>query len=262
MNLALNGNSALVCGASQGIGRACAYELARNGATVVALARSVQPLTTLMEELSAISNAPHSFVDVDVNNEVELLTRVKNHVDKDGPITILVNNTGGPAAGPLRESTTDQLIHAFQNHVLVAHQLSKVLLPGMIQQQYGRVINIISTSVKAPLDNLGVSNTIRGAMASWSKTLANEMGPSGVTVNNVLPGATKTQRLEIIIDRYAQRDGISRDEVERSMTNEIPLRRFAEASEIANAVAFLASPAAAYISGTNIVVDGGRTRSF
>lgn len=262
MELSLIGKRALVCGGSQGIGRATAQELARNGASVTILARNPEILMDAVESLSVHGGQKHSAISVDMSDEVALLTHVNNHVESHGVIHILVNNTAGPAGGALVDSPVESLIQAFSNHILVAHQLTKVLVPGMTLEGYGRVINIISTSVKQPIEGLGVSNTIRGAMASWSKTMANELAGRGITVNNVLPGATETDRLTAIISRNAHQHGRSEDEVMSAMMREIPLGRFARPEEIANAVGFLASPAASYITGTSILVDGGRTRSL
>jgi 3-oxoacyl-[acyl-carrier protein] reductase len=262
MNLDLTGKTALVCGASKGIGRATAMELASNGATVVALARSADLLRTVVAGLATPYGAQHHALAVDLRDETEYLTGVNNVVDIVGPIHILVNNTAGPAAGPLRGSTVADLLQAFENHILVAQRLMSAIVPHMERSGYGRIINIVSTSVKQPIEGLGVSNTIRGAMASWAKTLATELGRTGITVNNVLPGATMTERLEAIIDRNVASSGRSRQEVVSSMVSEIPLGRFAQPEEIAAAVAFLASPAAAYISGTSILVDGGRTKAL
>jgi 3-oxoacyl-[acyl-carrier protein] reductase len=183
-------------------------------------------------------------------------------VDSGGDFHILVNNTAGPAGSPLVDSPVESLRNAFEQHIVTAQQLTKILAPGMMVCGYGRIINIVSTSVKVPIDGLGVSNTIRGAMASWSKTMANELAPRGITVNNVLPGATETDRLQAIIERNASVKGLSEDAVRAQMLAEIPLGRFAQPSEIANAVGFLASPSASYITGTSIIVDGGRTRSL
>ena len=262
MNLDLTGRVALVCGASKGIGRASSLELALNGATVVALARSADVLRELVAELPRPTGAEHQALAVDLGNETEYLTGVHNVVDIVGPIHILVNNTAGPPAGPLRGSTVAELMQAFENHILVAHRLMSAVVPHMEQAAYGRIINIVSTSTKQPIEGLGVSNTIRGAMSSWAKTLATELGPLGITVNNVLPGATQTERLDAIIERSAARTGRTLVETAAAMTSEIPLGRFARPSEIANVVSFLASEAAGYITGTSILVDGGRTRAL
>ena len=263
MNLNLEGKRALVCGASRGIGKASAMELAVNGASVVVLARSPEQLEQVRSELPIVNrHQAHHAIAVDATDDVALITSVNNVVENHGPINILVNNTAGPAAGKLVDSSVDSLLQAFQAHILTAQRLIKILTPGMEQMLYGRVINIVSTSVKQPIDGLGVSNTIRGAMASWSKTLATELASRHITVNNVLPGATETERLDAIITRQATVKQVSLEQVREHMIAEIPMGRFAQPSEIANAVAFLASPAAGYITGTSIIVDGGRTKAL
>ncbi|MFW7377173.1 MAG: SDR family oxidoreductase [Oligoflexus sp.] len=254
---ALAGKHALICGASQGIGQACAQELARAGARVTLLARNTEKLATVLKGLpQQNSNLQHQAEVCDLSDPMavrELTSRLPNDVD------ILVCNSGGPAPGPLAEATTEELSAAFQQHVLANTLLVQACLPHMKERHFGRIINIISTSVKAPLPGLGVSNTIRGAVANWAKTLANELGSSGITVNNVLPGFTKTERLEQIVQGKMRKSGKSREQVEAEMMQEVPLQRFASASEVAYACTFLASDLAAYISGINIPVDGGRT---
>jgi 3-oxoacyl-[acyl-carrier protein] reductase len=260
-NLDLTGRTALVCGASKGIGRASATILASMGARVFLLARSVDTLANAVAELESAYPAGHMAVQASDSQDATLES-VEKHVDKHGGVHILVNNTAGPVGGKLVDSTIEQLEQAFLKHVLYAHQLTSLLRGYMAYQAWGRVINIISTSVKQPIEGLGVSNTIRGAMASWSKTMATEVAPLGITVNNVLPGATATERLTAIVERKAQAEGLSQQAVAQAMASEIPVGRFADPGEIAAAVGFLASPAAAYITGTSILVDGGRTRSL
>ncbi|MCI0702060.1 MAG: SDR family oxidoreductase, partial [Planctomycetia bacterium] len=160
--------------------------------------------------------------------------------------------------GPIVEATVEQFLAAFRQQLLASHLLMQWLLPTMKTLGYGRIINVISTSVREPIPGLGVSNTIRGAMASWAKTLSREVGKFNITVNNILPGATKTSRLESIIARKAAQSDTSRDEIEAQIRSEIPLGRFAEPEELGSVIAFLASPAASYISGVSIPVDGGR----
>jgi len=173
---------------------------------------------------------------------------------------ILINNTGGPPGGLAFDANTDEFLSAFTNHLICNQVLAQALVPGMKKKSYGRIVNVISTSVKQPLNGLGVSNTIRGAVANWAKTLANELGQFGITVNNVLPGATNTVRLESILKSKAEKTGKSYDEVADGMRSTIPASRFAEPSELGSAIAFLASPAASYINGINLPVDGGRTK--
>ena len=177
----------------------------------------------------------------------------------DRPVDILINNTGGPSPGPAHEADTAAFLAAFTQHLIGFQTIVRAVVPGMKARKHGRIVNVISTSVKQPLPNLGVSNTIRGAVANWGKTLATELGPFNITVNNVLPGATSTDRLKAIIQAKASRTGSTEEEVRTEMLAEIPLRRFAEPAEIAAAVAFLAGPTAAYINGINLPVDGGRT---
>lgn len=258
----LSGKTAFVCGSSQGIGRACAEQLAQLGANVVLLARNAERLTEVRDALPSRDGQKHAFITVDFADLVALETAVKGWLVDGKTAHILVNNTGGPPAGPISNATQAEFLTAFQNHLLANHLLASLLLPGMKTAGFGRIINIISTSVKIPLKGLGVSNTIRAAVGNWAKTLSNEVAPFGVTVNNVLPGATKTVRLENILENKATKTGHKLEEVEAEMLAEIPAGRFGEAKEIAAAVAFLATPSAAYINGINVPVDGGRTGSL
>lgn len=260
MDLSLQNKHALVCGSTQGIGKAVAMELASLGATVILLARNAEKLKEVASELPAPYNQQHQFIAANFAEPDAVQSALSSFLATyTSPIHILVNNTGGPAGGPITEAGSSAFIETFQTHLINNHQLAVALLPGMKQSGYGRIVNIISTSVKAPLPNLGVSNTIRGAVANWAKTLANEVAKDGITVNNVLPGATETGRLMSILEAKSKKAGISGDEAKNHMQMEIPMGRFARPEEIAYAVAFLASPAAAYITGINIPVDGGRT---
>ena len=262
MNLELKNRVALVCGSTQGIGKAVAVELAALGATVVLAARTKEKLEQVKKELPAAFGQKHSFIAADFSQPDQVESAVQAFVRQNGAINILVNNTGGPPAGPITAAQKENFISAFNQHLISNHLIAQCCIEGMKQTGYGRIINVISTSVKQPLPNLGVSNTIRAAVASWAKTMANELGRFGITVNNVLPGATATQRLHAIISAKSGSTGESPEQVSREMMREIPLGRFAEPSEIAAAVAFLASPAAAYINGVNLPVDGGRTSSL
>src|SRR5688572_9417397 len=262
MDISLKGKNALVCGSTQGIGKASAQELARQGATVTLMARNHERLQEALRQLDASEGQVHGTLICDFDNPRVLQSTLSAWIPKAGPIHILVNNTGGPPGGPITAATAEQFEKAFANHLLCNHLLMQAVLEGMKTEKYGRIVNIISTSVKVPLKGLGVSNTIRAAVANWSKTLAGEVAAFGITVNNVLPGATNTQRLQGILDAKSKKNAETLSEVTNAMIAEIPMKRFAEASEIANAVAFLASPAAGYITGINIPVDGGRTGSL
>ncbi|MCW3083209.1 MAG: Short-chain dehydrogenase [Bacteroidetes bacterium] len=259
MNLDLSGKTALVCGSTQGIGKASAAELASLGANVILVARNEDALKEALKDLDISKGQKHDFLAVDFQTPTILKEKVENFIATHGAIHILVNNTGGPPSGLIQNAKVDEFLQAFNNHLVCNHILVQALLQGMKDEKYGRIVNIISTSVKIPLKNLGVSNTIRAAVANWSKTLANEVASYGITVNNVLPGATLTGRLTAIIENKSKNTGESLNEIKNEMESEIPLGRFAEPSEIANAVAFLASPAASYITGINVPVDGGRT---
>ncbi|MDO8999000.1 MAG: SDR family oxidoreductase [Bacteroidota bacterium] len=262
MNLDLKNKRAIVCGSTQGIGKAVAIELAALGANVTLIARNELALKQVKLELSNNGSQLHSYICADFNEPHKLKELVENFIQRSGFVNILVNNTGGPPAGPIINAKAEEFISAFNNHLVCNHLLTQACMEGMKQSGYGRVINIISTSVKQALPNLGVSNTIRAAVGNWAKTMANELGKFGITVNNVLPGATSTQRLTNIIENKALKTNSNNEEVKKEMLHEIPLGRFADASEVASAVAFLASPAAAYINGINLPVDGGRTSSL
>lgn len=261
MELGLHEKTALVCGSTQGIGKAIAEELARLGANVVLLARDEEKLKEIAESLPRDEKQQHRYLVADSTRPDEMKQLVDQLV-LDRPVHILVNNTGGPPAGPVTHARPEEFLQAFNNHLICNHLLTQATLEGMKSAGYGRIINIISTSVKQPIPGLGVSNTIRAAVANWSKTLAGEVARFGITVNNVLPGATKTQRLDAIITNKSAKSGTSESGIVHEMLAEIPAGRFGEAFEIANAVAFLASPAAAYINGINLPVDGGRTASL
>lgn len=260
MDLNLSGKSALVCGASQGIGLACAQALAALGADVTLFARDTQRLESALASLKQSGDQTHEILVADFTRPNDVRTVAQAWLHKKGTCHILVNNTGGPAPGPVRTAEADAFQAAFAQHLLNNQQLAQLLLPGMEAAGFGRVVNIISTSVKQPLTNLGVSNTIRGAVANWAKTLSAEVAAQGVTVNNVLPGATATGRMDQIVKNKASKHGISEAEVVKREQAEIPAGRFGQPEEVANAVAFLCSPAAAYITGINLPVDGGRTR--
>ena len=261
MNLSLEGRNALICGSSQGIGYAIAEELALMGANCILLARNEDNLRIAASQLDTSLRQAHSFHAIDFNDHPSV-RKLINSLTQSGPIHILVNNSGGPPAGPIIQAKEEQFLQAFNQHLIVNHILTTAVMEGMKKEGFGRIINIISTSVKIPLKNLGVSNTIRGAVASWAKTMANELGGSGITVNNVLPGFTRTQRLDALVTVTSERKGIAATEVEKEMLEEVPAGRFGEAAEIAAVAAFLASPAAAYVNGTSIPVDGGRTGSI
>jgi len=260
MNLNLNNKNALVCGSTAGIGKATGIALAEEGVNVTLIARNEDKLKATLLELPQHRN--HNYIVADFSKPNELQHKVSEYITQNQGFHILVNNTGGPAGGPVFSANINEFENAFTQHLKCNHILTQTLVPFMKEEGFGRIINVISTSVKQPLDGLGVSNTIRGAVANWSKTMANELGQFGVTVNNVLPGATATERLSEIIKNKSQKLGISFEEASDNMKKAVPAKRFAKPEETANAIVFLASEAASYINGINLPVDGGRTKSL
>lgn len=258
MNLSLVGKTAIVCGSTQGIGKASAMELAQLGANVVLVARNEEKLKAVLSELESKQGQHHDYICADFSQPEQLKANLTAFI-KGKTINILINNTGGPAGGPANAADVSEYLSAFNNHLVCNHIMVQGVLESMKASGYGRIINVISTSVKQPLNGLGVSNTIRGAVANWSKTLANELGQFNITVNNVLPGATNTGRLQSIVETKASKTGEKATDVMDQMASIVPMKRIAKPEEVANAIAFLASPAASYINGINVPVDGGRT---
>ena len=261
MNLSLEGKNAVVCGSTQGIGLAIVEELALLGANCTLIARNEAALKEVIHNLDTALRQQHGYLVADFSKPDTVKKIIEDHV-RHHAIHILINNTGGPPAGTIIDSREEDFLKAFDQHLICNHILTKAVVPSMKKEGYGRIINIVSTSVKIPLKNLGVSNTIRGAVASWAKTMANELGQFNITVNNLLPGSITTQRLASVIETTAKRGNVLIDVVEKNMKEEIPMKRFGQPSEIAAVAAFLASPAASYVNGVSIAVDGGRTGSI
>ncbi|MEO6671653.1 MAG: SDR family oxidoreductase [Ferruginibacter sp.] len=258
MNLDLSGKTAIVCGSTQGLGLASAVELALLGANVVLVARNEEKLQSSIRSLDISRQQTHGYLIADFSDVNNVIAAINSFLDAGKIAHILINNTGGPAGGTTLNATVDEFLQAFNNHLLCNHILAKALIPGMKAAGFGRIINIISTSVKQPIPGLAVSNTIRGAVANWSKTLATEVAPFGITVNNVLPGFTKTVRADYVIKKRSADSGKTEEQVLKELEAEIPVGRIGKPEEFGAAVAFLCSPAAAYITGINLPVDGGR----
>lgn len=262
MLIDLKDKKAVVCGSTRGIGKAIALQFAASGASVILVARNEESLRKVLRELPASKKQNHNFIVADFSEPGNLRTKINNFVSESPPVHILVNNTGGPKSGEAYKAGAEEFENAFRNHLVCSQVLVQAVVEGMKREKYGRIINIISTSVKQPIKGLGVSNTIRAAVAGWSKTLASELAPFGITVNNILPGATKTERLYSLFEARSKAAGKSVEEVKQEWLNDIPSGRFAEPEELAYAAAFLASPLAAYINGINIPVDGGRLQTL
>jgi 3-oxoacyl-[acyl-carrier protein] reductase len=253
----LQGKTAIVCGASQGIGEATAKLLAERGARIIALARNEDKLKDLMKSLKG---SGHKYYVIDLA-DTDALKKILPDLAKEN-VQILINNSGGPKGGPLLDASVEEFEAPIKAHLKAAHLMVQTVAPAMRSSCYGRIVNIISTSVKNPIPGLGVSNTIRGAMANWSKTLAGELGPYGITVNNMLPGYIRTGRIESLMGAAAQKSGNSVDEIEEQWIKTIPAGRIGDPTEAAEGIAFLVSPAASYINGINLPIDGGRTPSL
>lgn len=261
MNLDISGKNALVAGSTQGIGLAIAKELALLGANCTLIARNEESLKQAVSSLDTAKGQAHDYLVADYSDYKQVAQTVQDYV-ANKTLHILINNSGGPAAGPIVDATPEAFLNTFQQHLICNQLVTQALIPGMKAAAYGRIINVISTSVKIPLKNLGVSNTVRGAVASWAKTMSNELAPFGITVNNVLPGATETARLGSIIDNKVSKTGMDKEEAVNEMISEIPMKRFGKPEEIASLAAYLCAPSAAYITGVSIPVDGGRTGSL
>jgi len=262
MDTSLERKNALVCGSTQGIGKAIAIELASLGANITLFARNEQRLKEVLGELPVSGNQRHDYLVADFFHQEKVKSEIQNYLNKGKIIHIVINNTGGPPHGLAIDSDPEDFLKGFAAHLVNSQNIVRLAVPGMKEAGYGRIINIISTSVKAPIPGLGVSNTVRGAMAGWSKTLAGELGSFGITVNNVLPGFTKTGRIDDLFRIKAEELGITKGEYEKSALEKIPAGRLADPMETAAAVAFLSSPSAAYINGINLPVDGGNTPSL
>jgi 3-oxoacyl-[acyl-carrier protein] reductase len=262
MNLDLSNKTALVCGASQGLGLASATELALLGANIIAASRSDDKLQAVVKQLDTGKGQKHQFLVLDLSRPESVKQTVQSFLAKNNQVDILINNAGGPPSGPLIDTDPAELEKAFRTHVISSHLLAQLVVPGMIKAGFGRIINIVSTSVKQPINGLGISNVVRAAVANWAKTLANEIADSGITVNNVLPGYTNTNRLNYLFAKQAADQGLTKEDILERTIAAIPAKRVGDPAEFGAAVAFLCSPAAAYVNGINLPVDGGRTGSL
>ncbi len=254
----MNNKRALVCGSSKGIGAETAIELSKSGVSIILFARNEDSLSNVLSKLDTSNNQNHSYLIADFDNPIELKNKIEDYINNNSPIDILINNSGGPKPGPIIEAEIDDFINAFNRHLICNHILVQALVPNMKKNNFGRIINITSTSVKQPIKGLGISNTIRGAVANWAKTLSFELGEFGITVNNILPGYTDTQRLQEIFLTKSKKNNFDLETIISDAHSQIPLGRFADPKETAKAICFLASEDASYINGINLPVDGGR----
>ena len=258
IDFSLNGRHAVVGGSTQGIGRAIAEAFAAAGARVCLVGRNPDGLAKVLEGLEGGAERGHRTLCVDFGDRAAVGRAADEYAAEHGPVHVLINNTGGPAAGFAIDADPDDFERAFAMHLGTAQAMAQAFAPGMRAEGYGRIINVISTSVVTPIRGLGVSNAIRGAMGNWGRTLAGELGPFGITVNNLLPGFTDTARLSSLFEGKARRGGTSVDEVRGAAVAQIPAGRIGDPRETAAAALFLASRAGGYCNGVNLPVDGGR----
>lgn len=254
----LTGKTALICGASEGMGKATAELMAKRGARIIAVSRTEEKLKKL---ITGLAGDGHAYIPLDLSNTDDVKNKLLPFL-KTNDVHILVNNSSGPPVGPLLETDVESFMNPLRAHLFASHIITQAIVPSMKKANYGRIINIISTSVKVPIPNFGVSNTVRGAMASWSKTMAGELAPFNITVNNVLPGYIRTARFKSVLVTASKAKSISEDQAEEQMVSGIPMKRIGDPEEMAEVICFLASPAASYVTGANIPVDGGRTPSM
>jgi 3-oxoacyl-[acyl-carrier protein] reductase len=248
---ALAGKHAVVCGASRGIGAATAKMLASAGCRITAISRNP---TALVEQLPGEG---HRGVSLDLENQ----EKVEEFAQSITEVDILINNSAGPPGGPLIDNSVEDFNSPFARHLFAAHTLTKAFVPLMEAANSGRIVNIISTSVREPIENLGLTNTLRGAMAAWSKSMTREL-PNCITINNVLPGFTDTKRLESLADSISEKTGKTTEEIHSNWLSNVPINRLIDPRETAAAITFLCLPIAGGIRGVSLAVDGGRMRSI
>jgi 3-oxoacyl-[acyl-carrier protein] reductase len=262
MDLGIKGKVAFVAAASRGLGRAVAEELAAEGASLVLCARNAETLGLVGEQIAKISGVPVFYVAADVSNAEDVARAVQAGVEEFGQVDILVTNAGGPPAGRFEDLSREMWESATRLTLNSVLELTRAVLPGMKERGWGRILNITSIAVKQPVDNLMLSNSLRAAVTGFARTLANEVAMHGITVNNILPGYTRTERVEELARAAAEREGISQAETNAKWEAEIPMKRLGEPREFAALAAFLVSERASYITGTSIAVDGGWIRSL
>ena len=262
MDLGLKGKTALVAASSKGLGRAVADELAREGANLIICARSVRPLEMARQAIYDETKVEVVAVPADLSEPADIDRLMAAAKAEFGHVDILVTNTGGPPPGPFESHSREAWSDAIRQNLYSVLNLTREVLPAMRDASWGRIINITSVAVKQPVDGLILSNAIRAGVTGFAKTLANEEARCGITVNNVMPGYTKTERLEQLASDAADRSGLLVEETYARWESQIPMGRIGTPAEFAALVTFLASERASYITGVSIPVDGGAIRSL
>ena len=262
MDLSIKGKNALVCASSQGLGKSAAVDLAKEGVNLAICSRNKDKINLVKEEIEQTSEVKVVAIETDLSSEKDISALFQEAKKELKTIDILINNNGGPPPSTFEELTDEDWQKTFNSTMMSAIRLSKLVLPDMKKNKWGRIINISSVSVKTPVNGLFLSNSIRMGVLGWAKALSDEVAPYGITVNSVCPGTTKTERIEQILNAQSESSGKDKSEIEEAMANSIPMLRIGEASDLSALITFLASEKASYMTGLAVQVDGGSARTF
>ncbi|MEC7929151.1 MAG: SDR family oxidoreductase [Pseudomonadota bacterium] len=264
MNLNLENKNAIVCASSQGLGKAAAIDLAKEGVNLAICSRDQEKIDKAKEEI--LQKTDHNIKVIALKADLDSLEDIQiflQEVEQSlGVVDILVNNTGGPPPSTFEQISDEDWQNAFNSTMMSAIRLSRAMIPKMKENGWGRIINISSVSVKTPVNGLFLSNSLRMGVLGWAKALADELAAYGITVNTVCPGYTKTERVEAILESQSSSSGLSKEEIEKTIADNIPMRRVGEAEDLAGLITFLASEKANYMTGLAVQVDGGSARTF
>ena len=262
MDLSIKGKNAIVCASSQGLGKSAAVDLAKEGVNIAICSRNKDKINLVKEEIEQTSDVKVVAIEADLSSEKDISALFQEAKKELKTIDILINNNGGPPPSTFEELTDEDWQKTFNSTMMSAIRLSKLVLPDMKKNKWGRIINISSVSVKTPVNGLFLSNSIRMGVLGWAKALSDEVAPHGITVNSVCPGTTKTERIEQILNAQSESSGKDKSEIEEAMANSIPMLRIGEASDLSALITFLASEKASYMTGLAVQVDGGSARTF
>jgi len=262
MDLSIKGKNAIVCASSQGLGKSAAVDLAKEGVNLAICSRNKDKINLVKQEIEQIADVKVVAIEADLSSEKDINALFQEAKKELKAIDILINNNGGPPPSTFEELTDEDWQRTFNSTMMSAIRLSKLVLPDMKKNKWGRIINISSVSVKTPVNGLFLSNSIRMGVLGWAKALSDEVAPHGITVNSVCPGTTKTERIEQILNAQSESSGKDKSEIEKAMANSIPMLRIGEAADLSALITFLASEKANYMTGLAVQVDGGSARTF
>ena len=262
MDLSIKGKNAIVCASSQGLGKSAAVDLAKEGVNLTICSRNKEKINLVKNEIEEISDVKIVAIEADLSSEKDINNLYKEAKKELKTIDILINNNGGPPPSTFEELADEDWQRAFNSTMMSAIRLSKLVLPDMKKNKWGRIVNISSISVKTPVNGLFLSNSIRMGVLGWAKALSDEVAPHGITVNTVCPGTTKTERIEQILNSQSESSGKDKSELQEAMANNIPMQRIGEPTDLSALITFLASEKASYMTGLAVQVDGGSARTF